>query len=66
MRLGKGTLIQLAAFGGIAGGLIAAVGYWVLSPTTDSLALFILLRVLVGAIAAMLFGSILISGRTRR
>ncbi len=48
-------------FGGVLGGLIAIIGFWILSPPTDSLVLFILLRVAVGAIVAMIAGPILTS-----
>ncbi|MAF79651.1 hypothetical protein CL629_01075 [bacterium] len=45
--------------GGVLGGVIAIVGFWILSPQTDSVVLFVLLRVVIGAIVAMIFGPII-------
>jgi zinc transporter ZupT len=46
--------LKWAVFGGVFGGLMALVGYFILSPETDSLILFVLLRALVGAVVAAL------------
>ncbi len=60
MKLDKSTSIwKFGILGGIIGGLIALVGYLIMSPPTDSLTLFILLRVGVGAIVAMIFGPLM-------
>ena len=57
MKLDKSTSVfEFGIFGGILGGLIAFVGFLILSPDVDSLLLFILLRTGVGAVAAMLVG----------
>ncbi len=50
--------LRWGIFGGIAGGLIAIIGFWILSPQTDSVVLFVMLRVVVGAIVAMIIGPI--------
>jgi zinc transporter ZupT len=52
-RLGWGIV------GGIIGGLIAIIGFWILSPSTDSVFLFIILRIIIGSIVAMIIGPIL-------
>lgn len=56
------NILKFGIFGGIAGGLIALIGFWILSPQTDSLILFITLRVIVGAIVAMIIGPFIITG----
>jgi|GEM_PF-4295312 len=62
MKLDKSTsTLEFGIFGGITGGAIAFVGFLILSPQTDSLALFILLRVGVGAIVAMLVGPLILA-----
>jgi hypothetical protein len=53
--------LKFGVIGGVLGGLIAIVGYWVLSPSVDSILGFVALRVLVGAVVAMLLGPILYS-----
>jgi len=53
--------LKFGVFGGITGGLIAIVGYLILSPQVDSIILFVLLRVVVGAVVAMLIGPIILS-----
>ena len=53
--------LRFAVIGGFLGGIIAIVGFWILSPSVDSLFLFVALRVLVGAIVAMIVGPIIIS-----
>ncbi len=54
----KYNLLWFGVVGGIAGGLIAIIGFWLLSPPTDSVILFVLLRVGVGAIVATIVGVI--------
>lgn len=44
----------LALFGGVVGGAIALLGYFVMAPEVDSLARFLALRILVGAGVAAL------------
>jgi hypothetical protein len=58
MLFDKPNLLKFGIFGGIIGGLIAIIGFWILSPPTDSVVLFVMLRVIVGAIAAMIIGPI--------
>jgi hypothetical protein len=53
--------LKFAVIGGLFGGVIAIVGYWILSPTVDSILPFIALRVLVGAGVAMLVGQVIVS-----
>ena len=57
--------LKFAAIGGLLGGVIAIVGYWVLSPSVDSILLFVALRVLVGAIVAVIVGPIINSRYTK-
>ena len=59
------SLLKWAVIGGILGGAIAIIGYWILSPATDSVALFVLLRVVIGAIVAMVAGPIIASRLTK-
>jgi len=40
--------------GGIIGGVIAIIGFWILSPPVNSLVLFVILRIGVGAVVAMI------------
>ncbi len=55
MRLEEsGSPSRWAVIGGALGGLIALVGYFIFLPETDSIVLFVLLRVLVGAVVAMI------------
>ncbi len=51
--------LKWGVVGGILGGAIAIIGFWILSPPTDSVILFVLLRVIVGAIVAMIAGPII-------
>jgi len=52
---------KLNLFGlGIIGGIIAIIGFWILSPSTDSVVSFVLLRAIIGAIVAMIVGPIMI------
>jgi len=52
----KYNLLWFSVVGGIAGGVIAIIGFWLLSPPTDSVTLFVLLRVGVGAVVATIVG----------
>lgn len=52
----KHSLLWFSVTGGIAGGVIAIIGFWILSPPTDSVTLFVLLRVGVGAVVATIVG----------
>jgi len=52
----KYNLLWFSVTGGIAGGVIAIIGFWILSPPTDSVTLFVLLRVGVGAVVATIVG----------
>jgi uncharacterized membrane protein len=54
----KYNLLWFSVTGAVLGGLIAIVGFWLLSPPTDSIVLFVLLRVGVGAVAATIIGVI--------
>ncbi|NQU99266.1 MAG: hypothetical protein HQ538_00885 [Parcubacteria group bacterium] len=62
MKYNKLNLIRFGIIGGILGGVIAIIGFWILSPSTDSLFLFVLLRMVIGAVVAMLVGPLLASG----
>ncbi len=42
--------------GGFLGGLIAIIGYWILSPSTDSVILFVIPRLIVGSVVAIIVG----------
>ena len=53
------NLLSFAILGGILGGLIAFIGYLIMSPQTDSVVLFVLLRVGVGAVVAPIVGPII-------
>ena len=57
--------LRWGIIGGILGGLIAIIGFWILSPPTDSIVLFLLLRVIVGSIVAMIVGPILVTRSAR-
>ena len=50
--------LRWGIIGGFLGGLIAIIGFWILSPPTDSVVLFVLLRVVVGSIVAMIMGPV--------
>ena len=52
-------VLSFALFGGIVGGLIAVVGYLILSPEVDSVVVFVVLRVLVGIAAAVIAGPVI-------
>lgn len=60
MSFDKIDLTKFGILGGILGGIIAIIGFWLLSPPTDSLVLFVILRIIIGSIVAMIIGSILI------
>jgi len=59
------SILKLGIFGGIIGGTIAIVGFWILSPQIDSLVSFVVLRMIVGAVVAMIVGPILLPKSTR-
>jgi len=61
MSFNKTNLLRFGILGGVLGGLIALIGFWILSPQTDSVVLFVLLRVIVGSVVAMVFGPILVT-----
>ena len=44
---------------GFFGGLIAIIGFWIFSPQTESVLLFVMLRAVIGLIVAMIVGPIL-------
>jgi len=50
--------LRWGIIGGFLGGLIAIIGFWILSPPTDSVVLFVLLRVIVGSVVAMIIGPV--------
>jgi len=52
--------LKTGIIGGFLGGLIAIIGFWILSPPTDSVILFVLLRVVVGAVVAIIIRPIVI------
>jgi len=66
MNYNKLNLFGFGILGGIFGGIIAIIGFLILSPPTDSVILFVLLRVIVGAIVAMIAGPILMHRRTKK
>ena len=55
--------LRWAIFGGILGGIIAIIGYWIMQPQTDSVILFVLLRIVVGAVVAMIVGPVLMKNK---
>ncbi len=57
--------LRWGIIGGILGGVIAIIGFWILSPQTDSVILFVALRVAIGAIVAMILGPVLASRQTK-
>ena len=60
MRFNKlNNRLRWGIIGGFLGGLIAIIGFWILSPPTDSVVLFIILRVIVGSIVAMIMGPVI-------
>lgn len=66
MRFNKlNNRLRWGIFGGFFGGLIAIIGFWILSPPTDSVVLFIILRVIVGSIVAMIMGPVVVSKSAR-
>jgi len=50
---------------GFFGGLIAIIGFWIFSPPTDSVFLFVILRVIIGSIVAMIIGPIVATRSAR-
>ncbi len=61
MPYNKLNLLKFGVFGGVSGGVIAIIGYLILSPQVDSLVFFVILRMIVGATVAMIMGPILIT-----
>ena len=60
MRFNKlSNRLKWGVIGGFLGGLIAIIGFLILSPSTDSVALFVMLRVIIGSIVAMVIGPVL-------
>jgi len=60
MRFNKlNNWLKWGIIGGVFGGIIAIIGFWILSPQTDSVVLFVILRVIIGAIVAMIVGPIM-------
>ncbi len=53
------SLLKWGVIGGFLGGLIAIIGFWIFSVQTDSVILFVLLRVIIGAIVATIAGPII-------
>jgi multisubunit Na+/H+ antiporter MnhG subunit len=51
--------LRWAVVGGFLGGLIAIIGFLILSPQTSSVVLFVMVRVIIGAIVAMIIGPLL-------
>jgi len=67
MRFDKlNNLLRWGIIGGFLGGLIAIIGFLILSPPTDSVILFIILRVIIGSIVAMISGPILTARLTKK
>jgi len=50
--------LRWGVVGGFLGGLIAIIGFLILSPPTDSVILFVILRAIIGSIVAMIVGPI--------
>ena len=66
MRFDKlNNRLRWGIIGGFLGGLIAIIGFWILSPPTDSVVLFVMLRVAVGSIVAMIVGPILTKNKSK-
>ncbi len=59
------NLIRWGIIGGFLGGLIAVIGFWILSPPTNSVIFFVILRVMIGAIVAMIMGPILVKNKSK-
>ena len=66
MNYKKLNLFGFGILGGILGGIIAIIGFLILSPPTDSVILFVALRMIVGSIVAMIAGPILMHRRTKK
>ena len=66
MRFNKlNNRLRWGIIGGFLGGLIAIIGFWILSPPTDSVVLFVLLRVIIGSIVAMIIGPMMVTRSAR-
>jgi len=59
------NLLRWGITGGVIGGIIAIIGFWILSPPVDSIIFFVLLRVIIGSIVAMIVAPILMSALTK-
>jgi len=57
--------LRWGVIGGFLGGLIAIIGFLILSPPTDSGILFVILRVIIGSIVAMIVGPIVATRLTK-
>jgi len=57
--------LRWGIIGGFLGGLIAMIGFWILSPPSDSVVLFVILRVIIGSIVAMIIGPILVKNKSK-
>jgi hypothetical protein len=53
------NLFRWGIIGGFFGGLIAIVGFWILSPPTESVFQFVMLRAIIGSIVAVIAGPVL-------
>jgi len=58
--------LRFGIIGGILGGLIAIAGFLILWPPVDSLFLFVLLRVAIGATVAMIVGPVLLARKSKK
>ena len=66
MRFDKlNNWLRWGIIGGIIGGLIAIIGFWILSPPTDSVVLFVFLRVIIGSIVGMIMGPMLVKNKSK-
>ncbi len=66
MNYKKLNLLRFGIFGGFFGGIIAIIGFWILSPPTDSVILFVVLRMIIGSIVAMIACPILMHRKTKK
>lgn len=61
-----GNLFRWGVIGGLLGGLIAIIGFWIISPSTDSVVLFVVLMAIIGSIVAMIVGPIFTTRFTKK
>jgi hypothetical protein len=59
LDLSKLKLWQFSIIGGVLGGMLAIIGYFIYSPTVDSLIFFVILRIFIGAVVATVAGPII-------